>query len=839
MLRRVLPLLPLLPLALPLAAQSVDPGVAPATPGAGVAIRATRAPVLDGRADDPVWGDAPVLDGFRQFQPAEDGEPSFRTEARVAYDERNLYVLVRAYDPHPDSIVSLLSRRDVRTNSDWIKVLVDAYHDRRSGVQFAVNPAGVKRDASIFNDVEEDLSWDGVWDAATAVDSLGWVAEFRIPFGQLRFSGRDRHTFGFGIWRDIARRNERVSWPLYRPTRNTLASQLGTVGGIGGISRGSRLELLPYTVAKDVSRRRADGWGHGREGAAGLDLKYAVSQSFTLDATVNPDFGQVEADPAVLNLTAFEIRFEERRPFFQEGFSLFRCNGPCEGIFYTRRIGRPPQLRAEGTEDATFTTILGAAKLTGRLRNGLSLGLVEAVTRREVGASGTTIEPRTSYLVGRAYKELRAGRSGAGLMVTAVNRDLDAATVDLLRREAYTGLFQGFHRFAGERYEVMGYVGATRVAGSAGAIAATQQSSVHLWQRPDHEREYDPTLTSMTGGVQAIQLRNLGGVVRWTSFLRNALPGTELNDLGFVPLVNDFSLRNFVTVQSRRPRWFYRSATLDIEEAQHWTAGGLLSQARALAVGTVELRNSSQLSTTYEGTNLAGAYCVACARGGPALRQSPRHALALAADGDPRRVLVPHVEVRYERGDGGRSTLRRLAGSVDLRVASRFSMSLGPEVEQRVDDAQWVANYGALGDDTTHYTFARLRQTTVSATARVSFTATPALSFQLYGQPFVSGGSFTEWRELATPRARSYAARFRPYGGGAVPEGFNVKEFRSNAVVRWEYRPGSALFVVWQQGRLQDDRNLGSFAFRRDYHDLFDVHPQNTLLVKASYWLTL
>jgi hypothetical protein len=218
-----------------------DPtGAATAGAATGRAVRAARAPTIDGRDGDAVWASAPVLDRFRQFVPVENGEPSFRTETRVAYDDDNLYVLVRAHDPHPDSIVSLLSRRDVRTNSDQIKVIVDAYHDRRTGVQFAVNPAGVKRDASIYDDYVEDLSRDGVWDVATSVDSLGWVAEFRIPFGQLRFTAQDAQTFGFGVWRDVARTSERMSWPLYRTSRRALASQLGTIGGISGLARATR-----------------------------------------------------------------------------------------------------------------------------------------------------------------------------------------------------------------------------------------------------------------------------------------------------------------------------------------------------------------------------------------------------------------------------------------------------------------------------------------------------------------------------------------------------------------------------------------------------------------------
>ncbi|MFP5354274.1 MAG: DUF5916 domain-containing protein, partial [Gemmatimonadota bacterium] len=546
------------------------------------AVRAQVAPVIDGRDDDPAWQVAPPIDDFKQFTPVEDGDPSFRTEVRVTYDDRNLFVVVRAFDPHPDSIVSLLSRRDVRTNSDQLKIIIDGYLDRRTGIQLMLNPAGVKRDASIYSDYVEDMSWDGVWDGAAAVDSLGWVAEFRVPFSQLRFNGA-APTFGFGVWRDIARRNERTAWPAFRQSRQALASQLGTLEGVSGIQRGSRLELLPYTVTKNVTEAGADGWRHPQKLTAGVDLKYGVTPNLTLDATVNPDFGQVEVDPAILNLSAFEVRFEERRPFFQEGVGLFKCGGPCEGVFYTRRIGRTPQLRSSAL-DPSGTTILGAAKLTGRLKNGLAVGLVEAMTRREEGVNGQTVEPQTNYVVGRLVKEMRQGRSQLGTMVTAVNRNLDDFSANHLRRDAYNLLLQGMHRFGrNNSWELMGYTGFNRVNGSERAIALTQLNSVHFYQRPDHEERFDSTRTSLGGHVVSASLARIGGAVRWSTYLRRATPGLELNDLGFVPTVNDMMIRNEASWQALRPGAFYRRSFNFVSTENHWTTGGLPSGTRLTA----------------------------------------------------------------------------------------------------------------------------------------------------------------------------------------------------------------------------------------------------------------
>ena len=660
------------------------------------AARIARAPDLDGRDDDPVWQTAEPITGFRVYEPTEDGEPSLRTEGRVAYDDHNLYILVRAFDPHPDSIVSLLSRRDVMTSSDIIYVLIDAYHDRRTGVMLMVNPAGVKVDQSLYNDVVEDLSWDGVWDVATRIDSLGWVAEFRVPFSQLRFRSAASHTFGFTIARDIARYNERTSWPLYRNSRVGTVSQLGDLVGLSGIEAASRIELMPYVVAKSLSERRPAEWGRKQELSAGADLKYGLTSNLTLDATVNPDFGQVESDPAVLNLTAFETQFEERRPFFQEGVGLFKCGGPCEGIFYTRRIGRSPQL-ASSPMDPTATTILGAAKLTGRLGRGVSVGLVEALTRREVGAGGTTIEPQTNYLVGRGYKELRDGHSGAGVMLTAVNRNLDDETADILRRNAYTLLFQGFHRFWQNRYELMGYSGLNRVEGSERAIARTQLSSVHYYQRPDHDwqrggRRFDSTLTSLGGNVSALQFQKLAGQVRYSTTIRNATPGVEINDLGFVPTVNDFSVRNTLLLRTSKPGKGYRSLLSQLYTTNNWTTDRMRSGSVIGLHGFAQLPNTWSVASTSEIYKYGGVNCVTCSRGGPAIRQSPGYWSALEIEGDSRRVLVPEFQIEHAREDEGRSYMTQIEFGFSFRAGGRFSMEMGPEIERRRDDQQWIAN---------------------------------------------------------------------------------------------------------------------------------------------------
>src|SRR5438094_4323628 len=373
----------------------------PSTANRASAVRAASPVVIDGRDDDAVWRLAPAITQFREFQPKEDGDPRYATEAKVAYDDHNLYVFIRAFDPHPDSILKLLARRDVRAATDQLKIMIDSYHDRRNGFEFAVNPAGVKRDYAVYNDNQEDDAWDAVWDVATQVDSLGWTAEFQIPLSQLRYVPRGTNTFGFGIWRDIQRYTERESWPLYRNSQAGISSQLGELTGLVGLPSPRRPEVAPYLLTKNVSLPLAGGtFDRSQKLTAGADLRYGLTPSLTLDATVNPDFGQVEQDPAVLNLSAFESYFQERRPFFVQGAGIFHFAVNCsqvncnnEGLFYSRRIGRAPQLDYGELGSLVVTSIYGAAKLTGRLPGGQTLGVLDAITQRAASPPDETMEP--------------------------------------------------------------------------------------------------------------------------------------------------------------------------------------------------------------------------------------------------------------------------------------------------------------------------------------------------------------------------------------------------------------------------------------------------------------
>jgi len=820
------------------------PATSVATPTLASASKASAAPVLDGKLNDPAWSDAQSINHFLEYEPKPGAETRFKTDVRVVHDDKYLYIMARMYDPAPDSIVSLLSRRDVRTQSEQLKLLIDSYHDRRTAYQFITNPAGVKRDFYVSNDNNEDATWDAVWDVATSVDSLGWVAEFRIPFSQLRFPNKSDHTFGLLIVRDVARTGQRISWPLYDRNKQGYVSQAGEINGIRGIGQPSRLEVSPYVVTKNETRPSSSGYTHPQSFSAGADVKYGLSSNLTLNATINPDFGQVEADPSVLNLSAFEQFFEERRPFFLEGSGIFNFNTSCgdidtgcRGLFYSRRIGRSPQLGGLYGNDrsATNATILGASKLTGRIGKGLSVGFLDAITQREVGTESRTIEPATNYAVARLQKDMNDGQTDVGMMITGVNRRMDDNTDDFLRSSAYTGGVDLRHRFFKKQYELRANVAVSQVNGSKEAISSTQRDGVHRYQRPDDDVSFDPDKTSLFGDMERLSISKFGGgITRFQSVLQRFSPGFESNDLGFQQRADEQMFRNWFSLQYNTPSKYFQRRFHNFNTMQRWTTDGLPLTVSLNTNWHMQFKNWMWGHVGGNFNNFVKTYNDRVTRGGPALRNEKGWDVWAGVEGDNRKPYTWNLFSGTYRADLGRTKGTWIEPGGSFRIGSQLSASLGMSYRHDINDSQWRANFGVAGVDTTHYTFAKLDQKTLSLTSRINYTATPTLSLQFYAQPFSSQGNYSNWRELNAPRADDYDNRFKSFAGD--PGGFDFKEFRSNTVVRWEYRPGSTLFFVWQQGRQLDGAAANDFSFRRSFTDIFDTHPGNTFLIKASYW---
>ena len=825
-----------------------DPPLPTAT--RAVAVAARRPPVIDGKDDDMVWRETPAITQFQEWSPTEGKPARFPTEAKIAYDAANLYVFVRCFDPHPDSLIRLLARRDNFPGSDRIIVLVDSYHDRRTGYEFGVNASGSKYDAAIYNDGNEDGAWDAVWDVATRIDSVGWTAEFRIPLSQMRYGNERSHTFGFAIDRDIYRFNERVSWPLLHQSAAGMVNQFGEVAGLDDLEAPRRLEAAPYAVTKNVSHISGSRFARKQDVAVGADLKYRVASNLTLDATINPDFGQVEADPAVLNLTGFETFFPERRPFFVSGRGVFQFDVNCnnvncgsEGLFYSRRIGRAPSLAGaySDTTSPAFTTILGAGKLTGRLAGGLRLGVLEAVTAKTTGVNGVTIEPATNFSIVRLQQDYRGGDGTVGAMVTAVNRSLDAWSAPYLRRSAYVGALDFRHRFLNKTYEISGSLDWSHVAGSAQVIAATQRDAVHYYQCPDARLVLDTTRTLLTGDAQELLFGKVAGqhLNFQTSWQRRS-PGFEINDLGYLQRAGEQNWESWVGFFDRHPRPWYQSFQWNWNWIQIWTSRGLPTERAVNSNLHVTLPSLWNVGFSSTWGQLGSTYCDACARGGPAVRQDPYVNASASIGGDDRRGLVPYFYVSAFRGGAGHKEQISAGPELDYKLGTQVSGSFSLDWSRNLIGYQWYANY-ADSAGANHYTFARLSQRTVGLTARFNYTITPTMTLQVYAQPFVSKGTYSDVRELSgTPRAARYDDRYRPYADTSVanhPGGFNYKQFRSNVVFRWEYRPGSTLFVVWTQGRQGSVGAEGRDSFAGDFENLLQLRPDNTFLVKFSYWL--
>ena len=842
--------LPLL-VAVTLASQSPDAsptqrrGDPPALPAKSVtATHAAQPPIIDGRDDDAVWRQATPITEFQEWRPSEGGAPKLPTEAKVAYDAGNLYVFVRAFDPHPDSIITVLARRDYFTPSDMVWLFLDSYHDRRTGFEFGVNPSGVKLDAQIYNDGNEDFAWDAVWDVATRIDSLGWTAEFRIPLSQLPYGRQRSHTFGFTVDRDLYRYSQRVSWPLFRQSQAGFVSQFGEITGLDNLEAPRRLEAAPYLVTKNVSQISANTLGRTQDVTVGGDLKYLVASNLKLDATINPDFGQVEADPGVLNLSAFETFFQEKRPFFVQGAGQFQWNVNCtavndcstgEGLVYSRRIGRAPELSGvySDTTSPAFTTILGAAKLTGRLPGGLTIGALDAVTGHEVGAGGVTIEPATNYGVVRLRQDLRGGESSIGGVVTAVNRHNDSWSTPYLHSSAYVGALDFRHRFPGGHYELSGAVDWSRVAGSAQAITQTQQEATHYYQRPDALR-FDSTRTSLSGDDEMMQFGKVSGKLLFQTNVERRSPGFETNDLGYLRRADQLAWSTWAGFFDRHTRKLYQRFQWDFNWWQYWTTNGL-PEERAFNTNTHTTFNNTW-SLHFGGTigQLGTTYCYDCARGGPAVRQDSYISPWLGINGD-RKMIVPYLWFNWFRGNGGRSRSFSFSPELDFKIASRVTAAISPSYSRSTNDVQ---PRGPRTDtlNVTHYLFAHLEQKQLGLTARFTYPFNANMSLQVYAQPFISKGTFSNVRELsASPRAKDYASRYQPYPISIG--GFNFKQFRSNVVFRWEYRPGSTLFVVWSQGRQRSAGAEGTQSFSGDLSDLFNLQPNNGFLVKLSYWI--
>ncbi len=854
---------------------------------------ATRLPAaagavhLDGRLDEAIWSQAQPMSEFWQTAPHE-GEPATeRTEVRVAYDDGAVYIAARLFDSDPAGVRTQLARRDVLTESDLFEVAIDSYHDHNTGFSFRVNPSGVRSDRVIGSDgFSTDEGWDPVWAVATRVDSAGWTVEMRIPLSQLRFSTSSSQVWGINFFRRIQRKAESDVYAYSNPSDRGYASFFAHMHGIEQLPRLRRLEVAPYATTRQerIDPRGANNPfndGSRQVAGAGLDAKYGLTSSLTLDATINPDFGQVDADPAFVNLTAFEQFLNERRPFFVEGADIFNFNANSQ-LFYSRRIGRAPQASADargGFVDAPdHATIAGAGKLTGRV-GPWSMALLEATTARahatvdSLGHRFTDeVEPLTNYLVARGKRDWRGGADQLGFIGTAVNRRIDAPALDFLRTSAYVGGIDFGHRFAGNVYNLTGSIVGSAVGGDTLAIQRAQRSSARYYQRPDATTpRYDPSATSLSGWSGVVNLGKEAGAYQGGLNASVISPGFEVNDAGFQTNADEISYYGFVNRRWTKPGKVFRFAFLGNNASYRQNFDGVRTglNYNFNAAGTF-LNYWNADAHFNRGWRVLSPNLT---RGGPLAYSPANWSVSAGVGTDSRKRLASYVGGSYGKneidgwGGGG-------FASLDIRPTSATTISIQPGYNASNSILQYVQSQADASATSTfgrRYVFAEILQYSLDLTTRVNVTFRPNLSLQFYAQPFVATGDYHGLKELARARSMDYivygtttgstlqclnaqeqattcdhrAASYLadPDGAGPRPSvkiannDFNSRSLNGNAVLRWEYRPGSTMFFVWatscSAGTSDPRFNAGN-----DVRRLCQGPSDNVFAVKANYWLS-
>ena len=836
------------------------------------AVRVSDSPRLDGRLTEAVWRAAPAVTNLTQREPDEGAPAIENTEVRFAYDDDALYVGARMFSRDPNAIRALITRRDREGSSEQIVISLDTYRDRRTASTFSVTPAGVRIDYYHATDSEgdRDSDWNPVWEAATDIDSLGWSAELRIPFNQLRFSPGVTQEWGVNVVRRVPARNEQSYWALVRRTETGWSSRMGVLTGIRGIRPARRVELLPYVAADSrmaAVTDRADPFQHAYANAArvGADLKVGLGPSLTLDVTLNPDFGQVEGDPAVVNLSAYEIFFDERRPFFLEGSDLLNQRG----LFYSRRIGAPPpgSANADYVQRVASSTILGAAKLTGRLPSGLAVAALAAVTDREVARTfdsaatpqfgQAVVAPRTGYAVAAVRQQFGKDASTLGGIVTMVQRDLDPDTPlpDLLARSAYSALVEGRLRWAGGGYDVNSWLGYTNIRGDSLAILRQQRSSRRYFQRPDADHvDVDPARRMLGGTTFGLGHSKLAGKWLWDIDFLFQSPGFEPNDMGSYGAVDTRTFNTRLRWRQTQPSRWYRRYDVGIGTNYDWNFDWMRRRNDNQVTFNATFPNFWRLSSDV--TYAQSAFSDRLTRGGPIMGTpaGTRWGIELQNASGARNGWG--VDLSGRRDENG-TWEQNLELSFSLRPGDRWEMSFDPQWSRGTDTRQFVTAEGNGRPETfgTRYVFAHVDLSEISGQFRLNYTFTPNLTLETYVEPFAASGRFHGFGELLAPRRRELLV----YGTNGTTivrnqdgthtvtdgsdtfeidnEDFNERSFRTNAVVRWEWRLGSTLYLVWQQNR---SAQLPYAPARPgQVFGALQGRGENVLAIKVSYWMGL
>lgn len=847
--------------------------------------KTAEAPTIDGLLDREVWDQVEWSGDFIQSTPNDGDPPSQKTAFKILYDDNNIYVFVKAYDTEPDKISKLLARRD-RFPGDFVEINIDSDLDQQTAFSFSASASGVIGDEAISqNGNNWDSSWDPIWYLKTSIDAEGWNAEFRIPLSQLRFGEKENHVWGIQVMRMLFRKEERSRWQEIPRDSPGMVHLFGELHGISNIKPKRQIDIVPYTLAKmerfekEAGNPYADGINS--RFALGVDGKIGITNDMTLDFTINPDFGQVEADPSEVNLSAFESYFSEQRPFFIEGKSIYDyrpSSGPVisdfnrDNLFYSRRIGRQPHFYPDLGDDEyadvpDATTILGAFKLSGKTKKGLSIGIMESVAAEETGKINylgserdVTAEPLTNYFVARIKQDFNKGKTTVGGMITAVNRDINSQDLLFLPNSAYTGGLDFKHYWKERTYYVGLNTNFSNVRGDVEAISNLQNSSARYYQRPDADHlELDETKTELSGTAASLKFGK-GGSGKWMfeSSLTYRSPGFEINDIGYMRSSDVIHHGTWVGYYIRKPFGIFENFYLN---NNYWGAmnfdGKLLYFAQNINFNT-KLKNKWHFngSFTHSGRN----YSISALRGGPALLEPGKWSYNVNINSDQRKKLNLFLGFYLNRGLLENTQSNSLWSGFTYRPIDALSVSVEAEYSDYYKELQYITENEM--DGYPRYIFGSIDQKTLGLSFRLNYNITPNLTIQYYGQPFTSTGKYSAIKQITNSQADSYIDRFEPFAenqisysaadelysvdedrNGSVDytfdqPNFNFAQFRSNLVVRWEYLPGSILYLVWSQGRTMSN-STSDFDFGQNLGDLFDVYPHDIFLLKFSYRISL
>jgi len=847
------------------------------------ATRVQVAPEINGILDDEAWKQGTWIDEFIQNQPY-NGKPALqRTEFKILFDEDNLYVAFKAFDTSPDSIVNRMTRRD-QVDGDLVAIIVDSFHDLRTGFVFGVSSASVKYDFMLTNDGQnEDESWDPNWWVKTSINNEGWVAEMKIPFSQVRFEKNSGDVWGLEMARIYYRRNETDLWQHIPSDVPGFVHHFGELSGLEQIKPRKIFDITPYGVAKVQTFKKEPENPFMEKGRklginGGIDAKIGVTNNMTMDLTINPDFGQVEADPSEVNLSAYETFFEEKRPFFIEGNNITNFNiGLGDGgigndnLFYSRRIGRRPQGDPNLDDPTwradipTFTSILGAAKLTGKTKNGLSLGFIEAVTSEEKaeidttgGRTFETVEPLTNYLVGRVQRDFKEGNTILGGIFTSTNRDLDDNLGGYMHKSAYSGGFDFTQYFKKKNWMFNVNAAFSQVNGSKEALELTQSSSARYYQRPDNDyTDFDPERTSLVGSGGRMQIQKMNGHLNLIGCVLWRTPGFETNDLGYIQRADEVLSVLWVGYSQWDPKWIYRSFNINGLLLLANNFGGDITGKGFEWNASINLKN---YWSAWTGGNLNGAsISTGMLRGGPMMKLPGSANVRIGFSTDNRKKLVFNVFANRSKGFENNSGNLYTELDITYKPTNFLFLTLSPGFNKSFSELQYVKRLNYNGKD--KYVFASIDRKTINASFRVNLNLSPDLTLQYWGQPFVATGKYYDHKYILNPVAEKFRDRFWTYSAAQKsfdPENnnykideyidgtadytignndFNVQEFLSNLVVRWEYSPGSTVYLVWSQTRSYSN-DSGELNYFSDLGDLFDRNnniPHNVFLIKFSY----